>query len=305
VLIAFIDWLFEHRHVQPGTVEGYLAGVKDYFGKAALFQSSALGDRKGYHPLVALAIQSLYHDHTVPALPARQPLTEDMLKRGQQLWSPVIYAVVIIIRGFLLRTGEVLPEGRKFGPHALQWKHIEFWDANQHPLPVDKWTSVEAHYAKICHPSRKWQTRVVREAAIHTRTFFSECSSVLEGLSPKAKGCAVATLQGYYVLTAARCRPPASYLAQQSDGSYLRALTVRLAIRQVAREFNIPDHAICIHSLKHAASSAIADANMTDEEGRMAAGFKDQATLRIYDHPGILLGDRLSHALQLHDDDMA
>jgi hypothetical protein len=144
--VAFIDWLFELRRVQPGTVEGYLAGVKNCFGKTALFQSSALGGRKGYHPLVALAIQSLYHaGHTVPTLPDHQPFTEDMLKRGQQLWPPVINAVVVIIRGFLLRTGKVLSEGLQFGPRALRWQDIEFWDANPNPLPVDRWPSIAKH----------------------------------------------------------------------------------------------------------------------------------------------------------------
>jgi hypothetical protein len=44
---------------------------------------------------------------------------------------------------------------------------------------------------------------------------------------------------------------------------------------------------------------------MTDEEGRMAAGFKDQATLRVYNHPGIRLSDRLSQVLLLHDEEEA
>jgi hypothetical protein len=35
----------------------------------------------------------------------------------------------------------------------------------------------------------------------------------------------------------------------------------------------------------------------------MAAGFKDAATLRIYDHPGIQLSDRLSEVLRIHDTD--
>jgi hypothetical protein len=43
--------------------------------------------------------------------------------------------------------------------------------------------------------------------------------------------------------------------------------------------------------------------HMTDEEGRMAAGFKDTTTLRIYDHPGIQLSDRLSHVLRIHDEE--
>jgi hypothetical protein len=35
----------------------------------------------------------------------------------------------------------------------------------------------------------------------------------------------------------------------------------------------------------------------------MAAGFKDATTLRIYDHPGIQLSDRLSLVLRMHDED--
>jgi hypothetical protein len=74
-------------------------------------------------------------------------------------------------------------------------------------------------------------------------------------------------------------------------------------IHLVSRVFGLSDKVVCIHSLKHGATSALADAHMTDEEGRMAAGFKDATTLRIYDHPGIQLSDRLSHVLRIHGEE--
>jgi hypothetical protein len=94
-----------------------------------------------------------------------------------------------------------------------------------------------------------------------------------------------------------------TYLARQWDGTFIAADDVRAAIHQVSREFGFADGEVCIHSLKHGATSALADAHVTDEEGRMAAGFKDATTLRIYDHPpGIQLSDRLSRVLRMHDE---
>ena len=288
--------------MQPGSIQGYVSGVKNYFMSSTSPLSPALGGRGHFHPLVAMALHSLSHSTaTVPPLPGRHGFTDDMLRRGQQLWPPAIYAIVVIIRAFLLRTGEILPERRKFGPHALRWSNVEFLDADLTVLDRDRWSGTLATFAKLTFTSRKWQSRVVREVPLRTRLFFPASGSVLEGLNPEAKGCAVATLQAYYVLTAAHSQPPDTYLARQGDGSLIDADLVRTAIREVSREFHLPDHSIGIHSLKHAASSAITDAHMTDEEGRMAAGFKDQATLRVYNHPGIKLSARLSQAMRIHD----
>jgi hypothetical protein len=179
---------------------------------------------------------------------------------------------------------------------------VTFLDADQQVLHRDQWTSTLATFARITFTSRKWQNRVVREIPLRTRVFYPASGSILEGLDPEANGCAVATFQAYYVLTAAHTQPPDTYLARQDDGSLLSADLVRTALREVSREFNLPDHSIGIHSLKHAASSVITDAHMTDEEGRMAAGFKDQTTLRVYNHPGIQLSDRLSRVMLLHDE---
>jgi hypothetical protein len=306
VLVTFIDWLFNERHLQPGTVQGNIAGVKNYFETSTAIPSPALGGRGHYHPLIALALQSLSHaKSTVPSLPERMPFTEAMLVRGQQLWPPAIYAIVVLLRAFLLRTGEVLPEGRKFGPHALRWQDVSFMDQNHDVLPQNQWSSTLAASAGITFTSRKWQNRVVREIPRRTRLFYPASGSVLEGLGRAANGCAVATLQAYYVLTGASTQPFTTYLARQADGSFMPADDVRTALREVSREFHLPDHAIGIHSLKHAASSVITDAHMTDEEGRMAAGFKDQATLRVYNPPGIRLSDRLSQVLLLHDKEEA
>jgi hypothetical protein len=108
--VAFIDWLFEERHLQPGTIQGYIAGVKNYFVMSTATPSPALGSHGHYHPLVVLALQSLEHaSAVVPPLPERLGFTDEMLRRGQQLWPTAIYAIVILIRAFLLRTGEILP----------------------------------------------------------------------------------------------------------------------------------------------------------------------------------------------------
>jgi hypothetical protein len=160
-----------------------------------------------------------------------------------------------------------------------------------------------ATYAKIVHRSRKWQSLVVRETPARTRLFFPDSGIVVEGLlSPQANGCVVATLQAYYVYYGARTCPVDTYLARQWDGSFITADEVRQAIH-VSREFGLSDKVVCIHSLKHRATSALAEAHMTDEEGRMAAGFKDATTLRIYDHPGIQLSDRLSRVLRIHGEE--
>ena len=120
VLVAFIDYLF--KHMQPGSIQGYVSGVKNYFMSSTVPLSPALGGHGYFHPLVSMALHSLSHSTaTVPPLPGRLGFTDDMLRRGQQLWPPAIYAIVVIIsRAFLLRTGEILPKHRKFGPHALR-----------------------------------------------------------------------------------------------------------------------------------------------------------------------------------------
>jgi hypothetical protein len=281
-LVAFIDWLFEKRHVQARAGSTYLSGVKDYFSSSALRLSPALGPRGALHPLVSRALRSLQHAPEAIPPTQRQPFTEAMLIRGRQLWPPALYAMVVICRGFLLRTGELWPEGDRFGSHALTWADIEFWDAQQQILPVAQWTSTLASYARIVHQSRKWQNLVVRETPARTRLFFPESGSVVDGLlSPQAKGCVVATLQAYYVYSGARTCPADSYLARQWDGTYITAEEARDAIHQVSKEFVFADKEVCIHSLKHWATSALTDAHMSDEEGRMAAGFKDAATLCI------------------------
>jgi hypothetical protein len=302
--VAFIDWLFEHRHVQAGAVATYVSGVKHYFESLSLTPSPALGGRKSLHPLVSRALRSLRHAPEAVPPTVRQPFTEAMLKRGRQLWSRALYAMVVICRGYLLRTGELWPEDKCFGPHALMWSDIEFRDAHDKVLPMDQWTGTLATYARIVHRSRKWQSLVVRETPARTRLFFPESGSVVDGLmSPQANGCVVATLQAYYVYSGARTCPIDTYLARQWDGTFITADEARQAIHQVSREFGLPDKVVCIHSLKHGATSALADAHLTDEEGRMAAGFKDATTLRIYDHPGIKLSDRLSRVLRMHDED--
>ena len=142
--------------------------------------SPALGGRGHFHPLVSMALRSLSHSTaTVPPLPGRLDFTDDMLRRGQQLWPPAIYAIVVIIRAFLLRTGEILPERRKFGPHALRWSNVEFLDGNLEVLDRDRLSGTLATFAKLTFTSRKWQSRVVREVPLRTRLFFPASGSVL------------------------------------------------------------------------------------------------------------------------------
>ena len=109
---------------------------------------------------------------------------------------------MIIIRAFLLRTGEI-PERRAFGPHAPRWSNMDLLDADQTVL--------------VCDGSRQWQSPVPRTVPLRTRLFFPASGSVLEDRSPEVKGCAVTTLQTYYVLMAAHSQPPDTYLARQRD----------------------------------------------------------------------------------------
>jgi hypothetical protein len=111
-LVAFIDWLFEHRHVQASAVATYVSGVEYYFESLSLTPSPVLGGRKSLHPLVSRALRSLRHAPEAIPPTVRQPFTEAMLKRGRELWSRALYAMVVICRGYLLRTGELWPEDK-------------------------------------------------------------------------------------------------------------------------------------------------------------------------------------------------
>jgi hypothetical protein len=58
-----------------------------------------------------------------------------------------------------------------------------------------------------------------------------------------------------------------------------------------------------IHSLKHAGVTAMIEAGISDEEVRMAAGFRSTDTVRTYDHPGQKAGPLIARALLLDASD--
>jgi hypothetical protein len=300
-LISFIDELFEVKHVQPDTISGYVTGMKS----ALLAQghvSDALGVKGKRHYLVARAIQSLWQDRTtVPPKPARELFTVAMMARAREVWPSPYYAVAVIIRGFILRSGEILRKGHKMPKHMLYWDCVKFFDKRGRLLTKEQWSSQLAASAEIRPRSRKYQVRKVRKLPARQRIFFPKDGSILSGLtSKKAEGCVVAALQAWYILSAAGAgRRKFTPLCQCADGDSLTQHDMLELVHEMGEVFQLPKGALVTHSLKHAGITALIEEGLTDEEVRMAAGFASVRTLEAYDHPGKQLVKRLSRAVLL------
>jgi hypothetical protein len=127
----------------------------------------------------------------------------------------------------------------------------------------------------------------------------------LSGLtSPEAKGCVVAALQGWYVLSGAAGQDLESTpLCRCHNGHMLTQEEMLQWCHEMGRFFQLPKGSLVIHSLKHAGITALIEDGVSDEEVRMAAGFASVETLRVYDHPGKQLKKRLSRALLMDASD--
>jgi hypothetical protein len=300
-LISFIDDLSEVHHLQPDTISGYLTGMKNVLlGQGHV--SDALGEPGRRHHLVARAVQSLWQDSTtVPPKPQRELFTTAMMRRAAQVWSLPYYAVAVLLRGFILRSGEVLMRGHRESKHMLYWDCVRFYDKRGRVMKKAQWSSQLAASAEIRPRSRKYQVRKVRKLPARQREFYPRDGSILSGLtSLKARGCVVAALQAWYIMSAAaassRSRTP---LCRCADGERLTQHAMLLLVHEMGEVFELPKGALVTHSLKHAGITALIEEGLSDEEVRMAAGFSSVRTLEAYDHPGKKLVKRLSKAVLL------
>lgn len=300
-LISFIDELSEVHHLQPDTISGYLSGVKNaLLGQG--FVSEALGVKGSRHHLVARALQSLYQDRTtVPPKPTREVFTVAMMRRAAEVWPLPYYAVAVIIRGFILRSGEILMKGHKEPKHMLYWDCVRLFDKKGRRMTKRQWSSELADSAEICPRSRKYQIRRVRRLPARHREFYPGDGAILSGLtSLKAGGCVVAALQAWYVLSAAAAgRRRLTPLCRCADGELLTQHDMLLLVHEMGEVFELPKGALVTHSLKHAGITALIGEGLSDEEVRMAAGFASVRTLAAYDHPGQQMVKRLSKAVLL------
>jgi hypothetical protein len=305
ILISFVDELFMTQHLQPPTIGGYLTGMKNAV-LAQGIESEALG-RRGYrHPLVASALRSAVIDiDTVPRKPSRELFTRQMMEFAQKFWPVVYYAMAVLARGFIMRSGELLVKGRKRSKHLVYWENVVFFDRHHVEMPVEVWSVQEAASAKVVPKSRKHQYRDVRPLSEVARIYYSPSGSLLDGLiDPEAKGCLVAALQGLFVLSgAAACDLSQTPLCYHKNGPLLNQKEMLEWCHYTGRAFGRPEGVVVIHSLKHAGITAMIEAGISDEEVRMAAGFKSIATVQTYDHPGHRAGPRLARALLLDASD--
>jgi hypothetical protein len=181
-LVSFIDELFECQHLDPHTISGYVTGVKS----AVLAEgcvSDALGVRGVRHPWVARAIRSCMIDTTtVPPKPPRELFTDEMMQVAFEKWPLHYYAMAVLARGWLLRSGQFLVKDGKWGPHLLRWGMVVFYDQRHMVIPVTHWSHRLAYSAKIQPKHTKWHSRDLQTFPERTRTFFPESGSVTDGL---------------------------------------------------------------------------------------------------------------------------
>jgi hypothetical protein len=289
------------EHLQPDTISGYLTGMKSaVLGMG--FKSDALGVKGVRHHLVAKAIQSLWQDRmTVPPTPDRELFTTAMMRRAADVWPFPYYAVAVLLRGFILRSGEVLMKGRKTPKHLLYWDCVRLFDKRGKRMTKGQWSSQLAASAEIRPRSRKYQVRKVRTLPARKRKFYPHDGSIISGLtSPRAKGCIVAALQAWFVMSGAASRKRGlTPLCRCADGKLLTQHGMLLLVHEMGEVFQLPPGALVTHSLKHAGITALIEEGVSDEEVRMAAGFSSVKTLEAYDHPGKHLVKRLSEAVLL------
>jgi hypothetical protein len=305
ILISFVDELFMSKHLKPDTIGGYLTGMKNAV-LAQGIESEALG-RRGYrHPLVAAALRSANLDiDTVPATPPRELFTREMMKYAQRVWPVVYYAMAVLARGFIMRSGELLVKGVKRSKHLVYWNNVVLYDRYHREIPVERWLGEEAASAKVVPKSRKHQYRVVRPLSEVARVYYSPSGSLLDGLiDPNANGCLVAALQGLFVISGAAARDLSETpLCYHKNGPMMNQKVMLEWVHATGRAFGRPEGVLVTHSLKHAGITAMIEAGISDEEVRMAAGFKSIATVQTYDHPGRKAGPRLARALLLDASD--
>lgn len=264
--------------------------------------SPALGPHGELHELVSKALRSLPLDPvTVPPPPRRQAYSADLLQLGRHLWPIDIFAMALLIRAFLLRSGEILSQNNKFSDHALFWSHVCFLDASRDTIPPSQWTATVAHFVQLHPVSRKHQPQGrVRELPERVRKYFPPSGMIVDGLLDNSNnGCAVAVLQGYFVYSNASGRPLASPIGVRANGSAITAAEVITALRSVPLPAGVDPKSITIHSLKHDATSTLVDSGLSDEAGRLAAGFASAETLKTYDHCRPHLGAQISEAMLL------
>jgi hypothetical protein len=305
VLISFIDELFMCQHLQPPTIAGYLTGMKNAVLSQGV-ESEALGKRGYRHPLVAAALRSAVIDtDTVPRKPSRELFTRQMMLFAQKHWPVVYYAMAVLARGFIMRSGELLVKGGKRSKHLVYWENVVLYDRRHMEIPVERWLIEEAASAKVVPKSRKHQYRDVRPLSEVARVYYSPSRSLLDGLiDTNANGCLVAALQGLFVLSGAAAYDLSQTpLCYHKHGPLLNQKDMLEWCHYTGRAFGRPDGVVVIHSLKHAGITAMIEAGISDEEVRMAAGFKSIATVQTYDHPGRRAGPRLARALLLDASD--
>jgi site-specific recombinase XerD len=136
--------------------------------------------------------------------------------------------------------------------------------------------------------------------------FYPEDGRMLSGLtSHQARGCAVAALQGLFMLTgAASANPDSTPLCyDNASGQYLTQEVMLKYCHQMEPLFNLPKGTVVTHSLKHAGISLLVESGLSDEEVRLAAGFASVETVKIYHHAGKKMSLRLSKAALLDASD--
>jgi hypothetical protein len=299
VLVSFIDELFECKHLDPHTIGGYVTGVKSAL-LAEGCVSDALGVRGVRHPWVARAIRSCMIDFlTVPPKPPREMFTDEMMSVAFHQWPLQYYAMAVLARGWLLRSGQYLLKNGRWGPHLLFWGMVVFFDQHERPIPVAHWGHRLAYSAQIQPRHTKWHARDLQVFPKRQRIFFPKSGVVTDGLVSKAPhGCVVAVLQAWYVFSGAASqrdlgRTP---LCRCQDGTFLSSDKMLSLCHQMEREFHLAGPLV-VHSLRHAGISALLEAGVSDESVRMAAGLRSVYSLRPYHHCGPKLSERLSRAL--------
>jgi hypothetical protein len=267
----------------------------------------ALGPYKHRHYLVAKALRAISLDTTtVPPKPPRELFTNQMMMVAFVYWPILYYAMAVLVRGFILRSGELMLKKGRASKHLLYWKHIRFYDRYGNIISRPRWTVELAYAAQLFPSSRKHQPRSVREVPKRVRMFYPKDGRIISGLtSHQARGCAVSALQGLYMYTgAAAANPDATPLCyERGKGQYLSQEKMLTYCHQMEPLFGLPKGTVVTHSLKHAGISLLVESGLSDEEVRLAAGFASVETVKIYHHAGKKMALRLSRAALLDASD--
>jgi len=301
-LIGWIDHMAVDNGMSASTVDTYISGAKAILLEQLVI-SDALGRRgEARHVWIQQALRSVAaSDRT------RTPFRSEWILEGRRFWPVPVYVAVVVIYMAALRGGEWIGNysgGR--GEHLLCWQNCEFLMINGmgvRPLTRSELSTVYADALQITFHSRKWQNRgQVRPIPPIIRLFAKPPNGNpaidLNDMGVDVGLCAVTLLQSWFLML----RVQGAVDEQQpvmmcADGKLLGSRVVIENMRAISSRHGADPKDVVVHSLKHAALSALGRAGASSVDIAAAGGHKTIESSVPYLHPDADQGRRNSEIL--------